>query len=541
MSCLRWVACSVLLLLANTVFAQQSLQDSIDFHELLRGNLPGVWQDNINMSMIHMVPNAPLADLILQKTLDDAENLTRAQTLEENIANNRITPVMKLPTTSIPQSMTLVIVPGLFAEFLSELPFAEVFHHKSNQDQSFRDLVQRELANKNPDALDEVFDEDLLSSRSIPLSDAVTVSEIPPDWPNPVTKVVLLKNLRGSFESFGSLGESAATMNRRLEKYLRLSGDTNVVLVGYSRGALVALEMIAESSTQKSSWLNSVKALVAWGGMIWGSVIANEALNPSSVTARMLSEIKSFRGKLDPASVTTTTQAWKEFCPAMRLLAEMALKTGKYPDTIYLAEENPEAAVADPVALWKTVNRWSLFLDSSTTSANFTHDVERLQKQIDSLLVTLNDMTTTSRRNWWQTHTVPSQMTYYSMAGAMANPARGGLERTAYYGHWGYSLSSFDDQWLLQMRLNGEIANGIKLNDGQVTLAEASFLPVLSGALNAANMGMKVKHLGILNTHHWGLALPTVNRMQNGRLNPFPREILLKTLAEKILKDQEKP
>ena len=42
-----------------------------------------------------------------------------------------------------------------------------------------------------------------------------------------------------------------------------------------------------------------------------------------------------------------------------------------------------------------------------------------------------------------------------------------------------------------------------------------------------------------MGTHHWGLALPIVFDMRDGRENPTPREAMLKAMAAKIAFDIE--
>ena len=126
------------------------------------------------------------------------------------------------------------------------------------------------------------------------------------------------------------------------------------------------------------------------------------------------------------------------------------------------------------------------------------------------------------------------------MTAAMANPEASELEKSIFDGPLGYSKRSYDDLMLLQNRLDYESLGKISLNDSQVSVAQAMFLPEAAASLNSANSGLKTQMLGTLGTHHWGLALRIVNAMKDGRTNPFPREALLKALAAKVALDEKK-
>ncbi len=72
---------------------------------------------------------------------------------------------------------------------------------------------------------------------------------------------------------------------------------------------------------------------------------------------------------------------------------------------------------------------------------------------------------------------------------------------------------------------------GVSLNDSQVAVYQSLFLPEVIKNLNPQNAGLSMESLGLLETHHWGVALQVVNKMKDGRKNPFPRERVLLALA----------
>jgi hypothetical protein len=100
----------------------------------------------------------------------------------------------------------------------------------------------------------------------------------------------------------------------------------------------------------------------------------------------------------------------------------------------------------------------------------------------------------------------------------------------------GYA-STLDDQSLLASQSKLQAMTGISLNDSQVSVPQSAVLPKVIESLNSANHEMVFDNLGILGTHHCGVALQTVNEMKDGRVNPFPREAVLKALAATVADD----
>ncbi|MEQ1723843.1 MAG: hypothetical protein ABL930_11750, partial [Pseudobdellovibrio sp.] len=119
---------------------------------------------------------------------------------------------------------------------------------------------------------------------------------------------------------------------------------------------------------------------------------------------------------------------------------------------------------------------------------------------------------------------------YLSLAAAMVDPDKSDAEKSIFESREGYS-DSLDDKSLLENKRAYEKLTGVQLNDSQVAVHQSLFLPNVIAHLNPQNAGLNIKTLGLLQTHHWGVSLQVVNKMKDGRLNPYPREKVLIALA----------
>ena len=73
--------------------------------------------------------------------------------------------------------------------------------------------------------------------------------------------------------------------------------------------------------------------------------------------------------------------------------------------------------------------------------------------------------------------------------------------------------------------------NGLELNDSQVSVHRSMFWPKLHKELNPDQEDYRHYYMGVLGTHHWGLAFPYALEERKKLVNPFPRSILIKSIA----------
>jgi hypothetical protein len=161
---------------------------------------------------------------------------------------------------------------------------------------------------------------------------------------------------------------------------------------------------------------------------------------------------------------------------------------------------------------------------------DFNGHVDRLKTFINEILISVEQLRTESLRSWWRQTELPKSIAYYSVSAVMVDPDHGGVEQQIYQSHEGYN-DTLDDAGLLDNKRTYEKVTGFAMNDSQVAIHQSQFLPKVIAGLNAKNAGLDIHSLGILQTHHWGVSLRTVNEMSDGRTNPFPREQVLTALG----------
>ena len=217
----------------------------------------------------------------------------------------------------------IVIVPGIFGEFIDQTAFAEVFNKKSSfktkfeeylqssstQSDDFREskrfLLKNLSLDKGEDDCDKSF---LFESRDI--KSWMKVASIDDDSQKPLIKVAVFGLEPMSLESLGKQVELATLYSDRLNKFMEVYKKMyskipdRVILMGYSRGTPISFEMInilthkdyrsndalierpkcgnklknkiKEVYSTAQNWSNSIKAQVSLGGVVYGSALADE-------------------------------------------------------------------------------------------------------------------------------------------------------------------------------------------------------------------------------------------------------------------------
>lgn len=530
----------------NPAFAGDG-KDAAEFHELLRSAVPAEMAGDSTMPLVHMLPDANVIEASNAESVEQAIAALKKSSLAllakntaslQKSARKQKSKSLNADTILRRHPLTIVIVPGIFGEFIPTRGFEDVLSQESSDRTAFQAKVGEALAAKDPNATDISFDVNTLKEAAKPLSELVQVGNIKDKAGKPVARVILMYTPFMSLESMGSASDHAEVFNRRLTKYLALTGPQDLAFIGYSRGTVLGLEMLAQAKARNLSWLPQVKGMISLGGVTWGSTLADDTENPNSATARAIAEVKALRANIDPGNAFTTIASWAVFLRNMALMAGQLTNHSLQPKDGEL-KANPIRSGIDPKSMLELVILGGGKLGIQHPVSDFGNNVRRFQAFLDSVLEGVGTLTTTARLNWWGTHSVPTSVHYYSITGAMANPEASEIDKKAFSTPIGYN-NTFDDISLLQNRLDYEGISGITLNDSQVSVAQAMILPNAAAKLNPANAGMNDSFLGTVGTHHWGLALRIVNAMKDGRMNPFPREALLKALAAKVALDQEK-
>ncbi len=477
--------------------------------------------NNQTENIVTEVPN--VAQFMTVETLHQAEEISRQQSYAKMSALKQISTAIDLNSINSliqKRETTIVIVPGLLGEFIETRAFEEVFARNSAYKTQFAKMVARSSIK------DARFNLEKDAQEQVDLSELVNAASIDDASGNPLLKLIILKTKLGSLESIGNNFEKAAVFNRRLQKYVDLSKDENIVLLGYSRGTPLALEMVTQAETLNLPYLTKVSALVSYAGVVMGSSLADITDDPRTESGRQFAAIKRLYSQLKVSNslwdraltFANNTAAINEF------IAVLALGSG-----------------ADPKALLKTsmsgdIKTVAMLVASLTTELgvksvfDFNGHVVRVKRFISEILASVEGLKTKSNIAWFQSHTLPKNIKYLSISAAMVDPAKSEIEKQIYAKRIGYN-ETLDDDSLQANRRTYEKATGFALNDSQVAIHQSMFLPKLIAKLNPNNSNLQIESLGLLETHHWGVSLRVVNVMKDGRVNPYPREKALLALT----------
>jgi pimeloyl-ACP methyl ester carboxylesterase len=554
-----------LCLLPQMTYASEAdLQPSREFHALFTQALPPT---QANSPSLHYILDSSLERALSEPSIEFAmrdaaessiQNLAQNTSESQNVPINSRTPI-ELESLTRKSPVTIVIVPGIFGEFIKTRAFEEVFARNSSFAQQFKKLVQAAASAKSELAFDESFGLNNMQLNRVGLENVVNAASIDDSQGHPLIRVVLLYTPFLSLETLDDVEDQARFFNRRLEKYLALTGDQNIALLGYSRGTTTALAMVAQANEQNRPWLKMVKGVVSLGGVVLGSSLADQIADQNSPQGKLISYVRELRSQLKTTEdlpqggwwqdfrnlvsvVSNNNRAWTSFMYKASLVAPSMLASpqANSADSQDLAG-SPLTSGLDPRDPVSLLGRMFYQFGLTSPLAGYSANVLRFKTFIDHLLTGVDQLRTETRKTWWSTHLVPTNgITYYSLAATMADPEHSPLERQLFDGHSSYS-GSYDDKSLLQNHRDYFRLSGVNLNDSQVAVAQAMFLPNVIQGLNPRQQPMMIENLGVLSTHHWGLALQVVNEMRDKRVNPFPREAVLKALAAQIALDQIEP
>lgn len=496
----------------------------------------------------YVVSSIPSVDLLMSAgTLEYAGQLIKDSSYENIVGSTQAvsssTPANQADNQEqIPEEVlklikknkiTFVIVPGLLGEFIETRAFEEIFSKDSSYRKEWKKLSDSNQAkDKRYKLKDNKEVEDDLSN----LIEAASVDDANG---SPLFKMIILKTNLGSLESVGKNTEVAQKFNRRLQKYFDLTKDKNMVLVGYSRGTPLALEMMVQARNNKLTYLESVKALTSYAGVIMGSSLADDTEKQDSKTGNILKAAKELSENLKESKneferIPTAVLNKLELDKFVAVLSQNSDNDPKaFSKSLSLGDSQTVAKLVQNVTA-------ELGLGYETLD-DFNGHVARTKKFINEILVSVDELKSESLKQWWSlsTNVLPKKIRYLSLAAAMVDPEKSDVEKEIYDTKTGYN-DTLDDAGLQKNRKQYETITGVALNDSQVAIHQCVFLPKVIESLNPSNSGMKIELLGLLETHHWGVSLQVVNKMKDGRMNPYPREQVLWALAAYLNQEQSK-
>lgn len=277
-------------------------------------------------------PSVNNAYCLLQSTFQGLKS-NDLKMIEPITENNDLYNQVKTELSDSKNDTLVVVVPGIFGEFIDQLGFGEVFgkglseldnpkfrssfakkfetHLKtlSSEDKSLT-LDKRFLMSNLRDYYSSLPNEESKKYSQVDIKDWLKVSSLDDDTGNPLFKIALLGLAPMSLESIKEQKDLAILYLRRLNKFMKIYEKMNdgklpskIILVGYSRGTPVAYEMLTmlnnganlqeysptlttEEKTKKSieieslktqalAWAPRIKAMISLGGVSLGTPLAD--------------------------------------------------------------------------------------------------------------------------------------------------------------------------------------------------------------------------------------------------------------------------
>jgi hypothetical protein len=369
----------------------------------------------------------------------------------------------------------------------------------------------------------------------------------------PLVTITYIKPPLGSLETFGTLDENADYYLPRLEKYFKLIGmPKHLYLMGYSRGTATALNLVTRAQAAKASWYPQLKGVITLAGVVYGSQLADAAFQQGGVQKRLLDNLSDFvENELQScpdgetaASIALRAENYGHW--AMFLGRELLIARGMGNENAALKREGIETANADVSSLYNFIRRimfgdpqkWLSgdvdgLIDLSAPISQHCQNVARGKTAIRQLLKGVTTLTTQSRIDWFKSHTLPSNIRYFSITGTMGDATADGQQvNPLAINPVANDIHSLDFRSLRGNYYDLLAASGNQLQDSQVAVQRGLIWNDVNHAINPQQPALKTYNMGTVGIHHWGLSFPRAYSSNDGLdANPFPRTILLQAIG----------
>jgi len=462
--------------------------------------------------------------------------------------------------------VTLVVVPGIFGEFIDPLAFNEITGAQTSSlsrsfNQKMKDLSFAQGACKTgtESHCDFFFSLETMSLKQKMVSVAsldqlLSVSSIDDKDGNPLVKVILFKTPRMSLESMGQIKDIAAIFNRRLQKYFAIHGvPSKFAYVGYSRGTMVALEMLQQSKDTRA------KGLFVVGGVTLGSDLADQVLVPGSAVNTQLAALKKLSDNLKLTHELGFLEAGKTRLANLQAWIQFAIEMAGVPGIQSLSLSEQVKAVqnflnsqiekgrnSDPQAIiglaMSVAAKYGLIeqspefpyiqIKAALSHEDYSLNVARFKHFVDQATKAAIELTTQERTTWWSQAELPKNFTLYTFAATMADSKSQQTDELGLAkGQWASGpFHGADYLGLIENYRELRKVSGASMNDSQVAVAKVIGWPKVIRSLNP-KLEIQTKFLALFGAHHWALALPVVNVNKDQLINPFPRSAFLESMA----------
>lgn len=510
---------------------------------------------------VYRVPERLLMEPTSADPLGELRKRVEGELPSQQFEHGAANPPTAFHLADIPpgRPVTLVIIPGIWGEFIEQLPFQETFEQGGTFGKRWRNVLARET--------DTVYSLQNDAQEPHSLAELVPVASIDGPTGSPQTNLLLLRALRGSLETLGTLDDNAQVYLRRLSKVFDLIPDSDtrdIYFVGYSRGLAVSLELLLKARANPSTypWGQRVRGVVGLGGVYFGSETAEDVFYSANSTEHKLlgilndlaADLETGPADASPAGfgsfwniltagdapVWGNTRAWAR---AARRIAEIAAQNAFSPQDPGLAYELKHTAMtgAKPdtdgmLSLMQKIAFDTLKLHRPV--ARYVNNVKAFKSFVTESTEGIETLTVTSRRSWWSTHTLPADVKLFSLTGTMPDASSEQRGASPLFDFPGYGTDTADFKLTLRSAFYGLAkVSGTQLNDSQVTQYSSRYWRGVAARLNPAAPKLRHHFLGTVGTHHWGMAFPFA--FQDGKGNSFPRTELIRSIGEFIARVQE--
>jgi hypothetical protein len=464
----------------------------------------------------------------------------------------------------------IVVVPGIFGEFIPRTPFEELFDAQS--------VARAEWEAKGSQVKSARFNVKSLQTEQLAMSDLIRVASIDGKASKkPLVTVAYLRAGLGSLEDFGTLAEDNDVYLKRLDDYFAALGGVpkNLYLMGYSRGTATGLDLLIRAFRANKPWAKNIKGFLAHAGVIYGTQLADASfVEPGVDTMNLLRDFvgtKDAEGKLDSCPGATqeeranaqasaelhaknTLVNYPAFIAQFKLLALKGINLADPNHDKELKAEGinttlPNAARINVFAA--RVLGIALPIEGLQPSElegvvnliggreAYCRNVEAFKTTARAIMAGAETLTTQARLDWWKKpeNALPAGVRYFSITGTMGDATVGdnkpweNVTNTVAYDPRSVDFRSLRVNYYDLFAASG----GNQLQDSQVPVQRGRFWPELhtgTTALGTPSPGIKTYFMGTLGIHHWGLAFPRAYSSHDGlEANPFPRTTLLKAIG----------
>ncbi len=443
-------------------------------------------------------------------------------------------------TVSHQEPPLFIVFPELLAEIVSKQPFEDIVTRKNT---SFSKVWNSHLKThaQASDLFDWTFSLATLKNERVPLSELFSVGSLDNTQGVSQANIAALRIKMGSTESIGTPAETTARFLPRLARFFRImKAPRDIYFLGYSRGANVALDVLAEASKhpERYPWASHVRGVVSFAGVNFGSVVADHAISPGTPTNRVFVALTELANSLEDIAPgdTTADVARKVSLNTLRWIqngAGLVANLAQLPLPEGFRKESPKLAAPARENIMRLAK--DLFLNTFQLDKPITDyfgNVRRFKIFVNQFRKAVEALSTEARLEWWRNNTIPEGTHLLAIAATMGDPW------SESKGSWiltrnpaAYDASLFDFSFLRFSYYEAYRTSGIPMNDGMVSSERALFWPNTIATLNPQNAGVQVHNLGIFGVDHFGLALETASPQAGNRKSPFPRELVLRTLT----------